>query len=290
MFGDAWIGRDGGIILKFFTNMAERYLRAEDECLTHGDEVREKGLFTDKALNIAVLSTQTKDLLQVKKASQCHCINLCVSLESRISYSLAPAVPPNSYLAQHRDEKVTARKSQWANGRNNWWANELKSPWANGRKRQWANGRKTNRQMDIVAGLPDLDKKVRNGHIKRIMDDEIQSLIIEIMGANLSTYIMPYGPEEDVGHQDVSGRRITSQIRKSSHLFPLIPMRLDDGWNQIQFNLSNFIKRALFYFAGRLYTEDELPAEFKSYLPIRGSASGTVLFSSGADAPTSASL
>lgn len=96
-------------------------------------------------------------------------------------------------------------------------------------------------------------------------------------------------------------------------------MRLDDGWNQIQFNLSDFTRRAygtnyietlrvqvgrsgrcclqrlhnvpsvsrplsflLFppqihancrirrvYFSDRLYSEDELPAEFKLYLPVQ---------------------
>ena len=72
-----------------------------------------------------------------------------------------------------------------------------------------------------------------------------------------------------------------------------MPMRLDDGWNQVQFNLADFVKRAYgttyvetlriqihancrlrrVYFADRLYTEDELPAEFKLYLPIKQSQS-----------------
>merc|ERR1719289_796347 len=66
-------------------------------------------------------------------------------------------------------------------------------------------------------------------------------------------------------------------------------MTLDDGWNQIQFNLSDFTRRAYgtnyietlrvqihancrirrVYFSDRLYSEDELPAEFKLYLPIQ---------------------
>lgn len=102
-----------------------------------------------------------------------------------------------------------------------------------------------------------------------------------------------------------------------------MPMRLDDGWNQIQFNLSDFTRRAYgtnyietlriqvsarrqardqlsptsvtseflqwmsktvflsssqihancrirrVYFSDRLYSEDELPAEFKLYLPVQ---------------------
>ena len=31
------------------------------------------------------------------------------------------------------------------------------------------------------------DKKVRNGHIKRITDNDIQSLVLEIEGTNVST-------------------------------------------------------------------------------------------------------
>merc|ERR1712079_10063 len=71
-----------------------------------------------------------------------------------------------------------------------------------------------------------------------------------------------------------------------------MPMRLDDGWNQIQFNLSDFTRRAYgtnyietlkvqihancrirrIYFSDRLYSEDELPAEFKLYLPVQQKA------------------
>ena len=66
-------------------------------------------------------------------------------------------------------------------------------------------------------------------------------------------------------------------------------MRLDDGWNQIQFNLSDFTRRAYgtnyietlrvqihancrmrrIYFSDRLYSEDELPPEFKLFLPVQ---------------------
>ena len=69
-------------------------------------------------------------------------------------------------------------------------------------------------------------------------------------------------------------------------------MRLDEGWNQIQFNLSDFTRRAYgtnyvetlrvqihancrirrIYFSDRLYAEEELPTEFKLYLPVKKSA------------------
>jgi hypothetical protein len=68
-----------------------------------------------------------------------------------------------------------------------------------------------------------------------------------------------------------------------------MPMRLDEGWNQIQFNLSDFTRRAYgtnyietlrvqihancrirrIYFSDRLYGEEELPAEFKLFLPVQ---------------------
>ena len=63
---------------------------------------------------------------------------------------------------------------------------------------------------------------------------------------------------------------------------------LEQGWNQIQFNLSDFTRRAYgtnyietlrvqihancrirrIYFSDRLYSEEELPPEFKLFLPI----------------------
>ncbi|KAF4723489.1 Cilia- and flagella-associated protein 20, partial [Perkinsus olseni] len=68
-----------------------------------------------------------------------------------------------------------------------------------------------------------------------------------------------------------------------------MPMRLDEGWNQIQFNLSDFTRRAYgtnyietlaiqlhancrirrVYFSDRLYSEEELPPEFKLFLPVQ---------------------
>ena len=50
-------------------------------------------------------------------------------------------------------------------------------------------------------------------------------------------------------------------------------MRLDEGWNQIQFNLADFTRRAY----GTNYVETlriqiQLPAEFKLYLPVQAKA------------------
>ncbi|KAI1718479.1 cilia- and flagella-associated protein 20 [Ditylenchus destructor] len=153
------------------------------------------------------------------------------------------------------------------------------------------------------------DKNVRNGHIKRITDEEIQSLVIEILGANVSTaYIScPFDQKKTLGiklpyfvmvldDKGIKRRFRASNFQSNTRVKPFIctmPMRLDEGWNQVQFNLADFVKRAYgttyvetlrvqihancrlrrVYFADRLYTEDELPAEFKLYLPIRQSQS-----------------
>eukprot|EP00116_Pleurobrachia_bachei_P004932 sb/3465194/ len=163
------------------------------------------------------------------------------------------------------------------------------------------------------------DKKVRNGHIKRITDNDIQSLVLEIVGTNVSTtYITcPADPKITLGiklpflvmiiknmkkyftfevqvldDKNVRRRFRASNYQSTTRVKPFIctmPMRLDDGWNQIQFNLSDFTRRAYgtnyietlrvqihancrirrVYFSDRLYSEDELPAEFKLYLPVQ---------------------
>ncbi|KAL5570592.1 hypothetical protein UlMin_027167 [Ulmus minor] len=67
-----------------------------------------------------------------------------------------------------------------------------------------------------------------------------------------------------------------------------MPLRMDEGWNQIQFNLADFTRRAYgtnyvetlrvqvhtncrlrIYFSDHLYSEEELPLEFKLYLPMQ---------------------
>lgn len=67
-----------------------------------------------------------------------------------------------------------------------------------------------------------------------------------------------------------------------------MPMRLELGWNQVIINLSDYVKKAFgtnysetsrvtihancrirrIYFTDRLYNEEELPAEFKLFLPV----------------------
>jgi len=80
-----------------------------------------------------------------------------------------------------------------------------------------------------------------------------------------------------------------------------MPMRLDEGWNQIQFNLSDFTRRAYgtnyvetlrvqihancrirrIYFSDRLYSEEELPPEFKLFIPTAPTTRGESTVSAG---------
>ncbi|XP_050096291.1 cilia- and flagella-associated protein 20-like [Anopheles aquasalis] len=95
-----------------------------------------------------------------------------------------------------------------------------------------------------------------------------------------------------MGDKSVRRRFRASNYQSTTRVKPFIctmPMRLDEGWNQIQFNLADFTRRAYgtnyvetlrvqihancrirrVYFSDRLYSEDELPAEFKLFLPIQ---------------------
>jgi hypothetical protein len=159
---------------------------------------------------------------------------------------------------------------------------------------------------------------VRNGHIKRITDRDIQSSVLEITGTNVSTnYIVcPADAKKTLGiklpflvmilknlnkyftfevqvldDKNVRRRFRASNYQSKTSVKPFIctmPMRLDEGWNQIQFNLSDFTRRAYgtnyietlrvqihancrirrIYFSDRLYSEEELPPEFKLFLPV----------------------
>lgn len=199
------------------------------------------------------------------------------------------------------------------------------------------------------------DSKVKNGHIKRITDQDIQSSVLEIMGTNVSTsYIVcPADPKQTLGiklpflvmiiknlnkyftfevqvldDKGVKRRFRASNYQSTTRVKPFIctmPMRLDEGWNQIQFNLSDFTRRAYgtnyvetvrvqihancrirrIYFSDRyecrqmsivmclnkfrvsvqpvnlllcclflfrLYSEEELPPEFKLFIPTAPAA------------------
>merc|ERR1719263_615830 len=87
--------------------------------------------------------------------------------------------------------------------------------------------------------------------------------------------------------KNIRRRFRASNYQSTTRVKPFIctvPMRLDEGWNQIQFNLSDFTRRAYgtnyietlrvqihancrfrrIYFSDRLYSEEELPPEFEA--------------------------
>ena len=93
-----------------------------------------------------------------------------------------------------------------------------------------------------------------------------------------------------IDDKGIKRRFRASNFQSATRVEPFIctmPMRLDEGWNQIQFNLADFCRRAYgttyvetlrvqvhcscrvrrIYFSDRLYGEEELPAEFKLFVP-----------------------
>ncbi|AWP00572.1 putative cilia- and flagella-associated protein 20 [Scophthalmus maximus] len=162
-------------------------------------------------------------------------------------------------------------------------------------------------------------RQVINGHIERITDDDIHSLVLAVEGTNVSTtYITcPADPKKTLGiklpflvmiiknlkkyftfevqvldDKNIRRRFRVSNYQNTTRVNPFIctmPIRLDDGWSQIQFNLSDFTRRAYgtnyieslrvqihancrirrVFFSDRLYSEDELPPEFKLTLPVQ---------------------
>uniref|UniRef100_A0A8C4PXT0 Cilia and flagella associated protein 20 n=1 Tax=Eptatretus burgeri TaxID=7764 RepID=A0A8C4PXT0_EPTBU len=153
-------------------------------------------------------------------------------------------------------------------------------------------------------------------------DNDIHSQVLEIEASNVcTTYITcPADPRKTLGiklpflvmiiknlkkyftfevqvldDKNVRRRFRASNYQSTTRVKPFIctmPLRLDDGWNQIHFNLLDFTRRAYgtnyietlrvqihancrirrVYFSDRLYSEDELPSEFKLYIPVQTKA------------------
>lgn len=170
-------------------------------------------------------------------------------------------------------------------------------------------------------------KKVRNGHIKRLTDPDIQSSVLELISSNVSTtYITcPADPEQTLGIKlpylvmlvknlkkyftfeiqvvdDKNSRRRfrASNFQSTTRVKPFLctmPMKLDEDWNQIQFNLAEFCRRAYgtnyvetlrvqihancrirrIYFADRHYAPEEMPPEFKLFAPVQTPENGSQL-------------
>ena len=167
------------------------------------------------------------------------------------------------------------------------------------------------------------EAKVKNGVIKRITDEDIKSLVIEIKSSNVSTtYVTCPKLNKSLGiklthlvltvknmHkfftfevEIVDDTQTKRRFRASNYqtqtrvkeFICTMPLRLESGWNHINLNLADFTRRAYgtnyvetsrvtvnancrlrrIYFADKQYTDEELPAEFKLYLPVQKSLVG----------------
>lgn len=161
------------------------------------------------------------------------------------------------------------------------------------------------------------DMEVKNGHIKRLTDVEVNSIVLEIVSTNVATtYISCPRNNQCLGiklpflvmivknlkryfsfeitildDKNMRRRFRISNFQSTTKIKPFctsMPIGLSGGWNQIQFNLSDFTRRAYgtqfietlrvqvhanvrlrrIYFAERLYSEEELPQDYKLYLPL----------------------
>ena len=158
-------------------------------------------------------------------------------------------------------------------------------------------------------------KNINNGYVKRITDFEMQSSVIEICGANVSTCFLtcPSNPKQTLGvkmpflvllikylkkyftfevqvidDKNVKRRFRASNYQSNTRVKPFIctiPMKLDEGWNQIHFNLTDFTRRAYgtnyletlrvqihancrirrIYFTDQLLSSKSIPAEYIAF-------------------------
>ncbi|KAF0515521.1 DUF667-domain-containing protein [Gigaspora margarita] len=162
------------------------------------------------------------------------------------------------------------------------------------------------------------DSKHEESHVSRVTDEDIHSIVIEVVSPNVATtYITcPAQLNRSLGiklpilvlivknlkkyftfevqimdDKNVKRRFRASNFQAVTRVKPYIctmPMRLDEGWNQVQFNLADFTRRAYstnyvetlrvqihancrlrrIYFADKVYAEEELPPEMKLWLPV----------------------
>ncbi len=158
-------------------------------------------------------------------------------------------------------------------------------------------------------------KNINNGYVKRITDFEMQSSVIEICGANVSTCFLscPSNPKQTLGvkmpflvllikylkkyftfevqvidDKNVKRRFRASNYQSNTRVKPFIctiPMKLDEGWNQIHFNLTDFTRRAYgtnyletlrvqihancrirrIYFTDQLLSSKNIPDEYRAF-------------------------
>lgn len=116
--------------------------------------------------------------------------------------------------------------------------------------------------------------QTREGHCKRIMDEDLNSTVLELLGTNVSTckITTPIEPYKSLGIKlpfltiivknmqkystfEIEVRDHENQLRRfqASNFQPhtrtnmfitQMPLRLDPGWNKIEINLADFTHRA----------------------------------------------
>ncbi|CAJ1335921.1 unnamed protein product, partial [Effrenium voratum] len=115
---------------------------------------------------------------------------------------------------------------------------------------------------------------VRNGHIRRVTDEDLGSAALEVAGNNVSTTMVTC-PEQDKQTLGIKLPFLTMLVKNLNKYFTFeveilddlgqrrrfqastfstgtkigtfscsMPLRLDPGWNQLTFNLADFTKRA----------------------------------------------
>ncbi|KAF9903123.1 hypothetical protein EC991_004149 [Linnemannia zychae] len=155
-------------------------------------------------------------------------------------------------------------------------------------------------------------------HVDFVIDDTLKSQVLEILSTHLPTTFITtpslatrtlgiklpflvflvknlgkyWSFEVTILDDRGEKRRFrASNFQTTTRVKPYIatmPLRMDPGWNQIQLNLADYVKRAYgtayvetqritihancrirrIYFSDRLVPESELPAEIKLYLPV----------------------
>lgn len=155
--------------------------------------------------------------------------------------------------------------------------------------------------------------QIRNGHCKQITDDDIRSNVFELISTNVTTCFLhaPIEPFKTLGIQlpcltfiiknlnkpftfEIEIRDSENQLRRFqgsnflirsrfSMFIIQMPLRLDAGWNKVEFDLADFTRRAFatdyvetvririnancrlrrIYFSDRLYAEDDKPEEYR---------------------------
>lgn len=167
--------------------------------------------------------------------------------------------------------------------------------------------------------LQNWELEVKNGHIKRVVDSDMQSSVLEIIGADLNNNYISLPSKDEKQVLGITMPNLVFQIKNLRKYFSfeitiiddksitrtfkvcnyvtltrvksnlcVVPLKLDDGWNQIFFNLSDFVKRAYstnykeairikinancrikrVYFTDQQQNSRKIPPEYKAFICV----------------------